>query len=277
MKTHLLTKKRALISSVAMLLVAIIALGTATFAWFTKNTQATADKLSVKTIKASELQLSKQTGDWSDQIHYDYMDQTLKPASSVDGTNWFTAVAKGQSSYVSADGDAENISEKLDGYVFKEQLNVRNNGKAAVENVKIKFHLKETEANNGKYVRLALVPASKRGADATVTKEDFKKSVFAAGIDSAKALVDATKQEELVTALDGTNGEVKVGNLAGKDDKTEGAVSVKYYNLYVWFEGQDEDCKNANSGNDMPEVKFTVEGDPVKQPGEDTPEPNPQP
>ena len=58
MKTHLLTKKRALISSVAMLLVAIIALGTATFAWFTTNTSATADKLSVKTIKASELQVS---------------------------------------------------------------------------------------------------------------------------------------------------------------------------------------------------------------------------
>ena len=45
MKTHLLTKKRALISSVAMLLVAIIALGTATFAWFTQNTQASADEL----------------------------------------------------------------------------------------------------------------------------------------------------------------------------------------------------------------------------------------
>lgn len=275
MKTHLLTKKRALISSVAMLLVAIIALGTATFAWFTKNTQATADQLSVKTIKASELQLSKTTGEWSDQIHYNYVDKTLKPASSVDGTNWFTAVAEGQSSYVSAEGNAENISDKLDGYVFKEQLNVRNNGKAAVENVKIKFNLQETEANNGRYLRLALVPASERGPKATVTKEDFQKSVFASAADSANALVDATKNEELVTAIDGTNGEVKVGNLAGKDDKTEGAVSVKYYNLYVWFEGQDEDCKNANSGNDMPLVKFTVEGDPVKQPGEDTPQPQP--
>lgn len=277
MKTHLLTKKRALISSVAMLLVAIIALGTATFAWFTKNTQATADQLSVKTIKASELQLSKTTGEWSDQIHYNYVDKTLKPASSVDGTNWFTAVAEGQSSYVSAEGNAENISDKLDGYVFKEQLNVRNNGKAAVENVKIKFNLQETEANNGRYLRLALVPASERGPKATVTKEDFKKSVFASAADSANALVDATKNEELVKAIDGTNGEVKVGNLAGKDDKTEGVVSVKYYNLYVWFEGQDTDCKNANSGNDMPLVKFTVEGDPVKQPGEDTPQPQPQP
>ena len=270
MKTHLLTKKRALISSVAMLLVAIIALGTATFAWFTQNTQATADELQVRTIKASELQVSDAENEWGDTIHYNF-DKVLKPASSADGNTWLAAVAASKSSYEA--GTVSDISSKLDGYVFKEQLNVRNNGKAAVENVKIKFNLNETEANNGKYVRLALVPANKRGADATVTKEDFKKSVFAAGIDSAKALVDAAKKEELVTALDGTNGEVTVGNLAGKDDITEGAVSVKYYNLYVWFEGQDEDCKNANSGNDMPLVTFTVAGDPVKQPGEDTPQP----
>ena len=45
MKTHLLTKKRALISSVAMLLVAIIALGTATFAWFTDNASTGVNKI----------------------------------------------------------------------------------------------------------------------------------------------------------------------------------------------------------------------------------------
>ena len=145
MKTHLLTKKRALISSVAMLLVAIIALGTATFAWFTQNTQATADQLSVKTIKASELQISKTTGEWGDQIHYDYVGKVLKPASSVDGTNWFTAVAQDKGGYeAQTDVDATDISNSLGGYVFKEQLNVRNNGKAAVENVKIKFELRET-------------------------------------------------------------------------------------------------------------------------------------
>ena len=59
MKTHLLTKKRALISSVAMLLVAIIALGTATFAWFTSSTTAKANGIKVQTIKSSELVISK--------------------------------------------------------------------------------------------------------------------------------------------------------------------------------------------------------------------------
>ena len=261
MKTHLLTKKRALISSVAMLLVAIIALGTATFAWFTQNTQATADQLSVKTIKASELQIAKTTGDWGDQIHYNYVGKVLKPASSVDGAHWFTAIAKSKSGYEAADADATDISNSLDGYVFKEQLNVRNNGKAGVEDVKINFQLRETEAANGKYVRLALVPASKRGADATVTAENFKGGVFAAAADTADALKDAAKTTETVTAKSGAAGEVEVGSLAPKGQ--EG--SAKYYNLYVWFEGQDVDCKDVNGGNEMPLVTFTVTGDTVDQ------------
>ena len=48
MKTRLYTRKRALISSVAMLLVAMIALGTATFAWFTQSPNASAEGLSVQ-------------------------------------------------------------------------------------------------------------------------------------------------------------------------------------------------------------------------------------
>lgn len=255
------SRKRLLISSVAMLLVAMLALGTATFAWFTQNTQATADQLSVKTIKASELQIAKTTGDWGDQIHYNYVGKVLKPASSVDGTNWFTAIAADKGSYEAADTDATDISSNLDGYVFKEQLNVRNNGKAAVEKVKIKFKLKETEAANGKYVRLALVPADKRGADATVTPADFKAGVFASAADTADALKDAAKATETVTAKSGAEGEVEVGTLTAKGE----AGSAKYYNLYVWFEGQDTDCKDVNGGNEIPEVTFTVTGDTVNQ------------
>lgn len=255
------SRKRLLISSVAMLLVAMLALGTATFAWFTQNTQATADQLSVKTIKASELQIAKTTGDWGDQIHYNYVGKVLKPASSVDGTNWFTAIAADKGSYEAADTDATDISSNLDGYVFKEQLNVRNNGKAAVENVKIKFQLNETEAANGKYVRLALVPADKRGADAVVTPTDFKAGVFASAADTADALKDAAKTTETVTAKSGANGEVEVGTLTATGE----AGSAKYYNLYVWFEGQDTDCKDVNGGNEIPEVTFTVTGDTVNQ------------
>lgn len=262
MKTHLLTKKRALISSVAMLLVAIIALGTATFAWFTTNTSATADKLSVKTIKASELLLSKTSGDWKDQIHYDYQNQVLKPASSVDGTHWFTAIAKEKGKFDALDANATDISASLDGYVFKEQLNVMNAGKATVNNVKISFSLTETEAVAGKkYVRLALVPTDNRGADAAVTKANFQdpKYMFASGADTADAFADATKTTETITATSGAAGEVEVGTLA--------ADEARYFNLYVWFEGQDTDCSDKNAGNIMPEIRFTVSGENAENTG----------
>lgn len=55
MKTRLYTRKRALISSVAMLLVAMIALGTATFAWFTANPKSDASGLSLKTTASAGL------------------------------------------------------------------------------------------------------------------------------------------------------------------------------------------------------------------------------
>ena len=41
-------RRRALLSSVAMLLVALVALGSATFAWFTENPVVTASGISAK-------------------------------------------------------------------------------------------------------------------------------------------------------------------------------------------------------------------------------------
>lgn len=267
MKTQLFTKKRALISSVAMLLVAIIALGTATFAWFTKSSSATADQLSVKTVKASELQISKTLGEWGDQIHYGCVGKILKPASSIDGKNWYTANAAAKGSFEAASDDADLLSD-LDGYVFKDQLNVRNNGGADVSDVKITFSLTETEANAGRYVRLALVPANKRGADAEPQKAFTESSaadkswgVFASQADSAEAFKSADKQVDTVNAKAGGSVTLELGTLKGKADAVN---SVKYYNLYVWFEGQDTDCKDANAGNEMPEVSFSVSGNTVE-------------
>ena len=266
MKTHLLTKKRALISSVAMLLVAIIALGTATFAWFTKSTAATASGLTVETVKASEIQLSKTTGDWTDTLDYAAGTKILKPASSADGAAWFAANAAGKASYAADTATITDISSTVstnptnNGYVYKEQLNVRNNGGAAINNVKIKFTLSETEAGtSGKYARVALVEVDKRGTDAAITGT-FTDGVYAAGTDTADAFTN-TDGSATTVAAKGT-GVFDVGSLAANTDATG---SVKYYNLYVWFEGQDTDCKDSTAGNQMPDISFTVTGDTVTQ------------
>ncbi|MEE1318128.1 MAG: hypothetical protein UHD05_01325 [Ruminococcus sp.] len=263
------SKKRVLLSSVAMLMVATVSLGTATYAWFTSSTSATADKLSVKTVKSSELKLSNIATDWTDQLHYNVVGKVLKPASSADGENWYTATAASKSAGTAKVDTAEKLSS-LDGYVFADQLNVSNAGKADVDNVKIKFTLGETQQAAGAgYLRLALVEVDKRGADAEITGS-FKDGVYAKAEDTAQAISELTVSggkvtaivDEKVDAKAGTNVEFSVGKLVGVGSTTEG-VNSKYYNLYVWFEGQDADCKDANAGNEMQEITFTVEGDTV--------------
>ena len=56
------SKKRVLLSSVAMLMVGAVSLGTATYAWFTQDTSATANGVNVKTSKMSSLQIASATG-----------------------------------------------------------------------------------------------------------------------------------------------------------------------------------------------------------------------
>lgn len=79
MKTRLYTRKRALISSVAMLLVAMIALGTATYAWFVADPTASAAGLKMRTVSGSGLVIlseseKAQSGDFS---HNTILDATV--------------------------------------------------------------------------------------------------------------------------------------------------------------------------------------------------------
>lgn len=255
-KTQKSFRKKALLSSLSMLLVATVAVGSATFAWFTSSTSATADQLSVKTVQASELKLSKTTGDWTDQLKYATVGKVLKPASSADGVNWFSANAASKAASTAKADTIKKLSS-LDGYVFKEQLNVSNYGGAPVNGVTINFSLDETEAASGaNYLRLALVEVNKRAADATITG-NFKDGVYAKAADTADALTEESlSNTETVTAKAGSNVSFSVGDLTAKN--TEG--STKYYNLYVWFEGQDTDCFDTNAGNEMPNITFTVSG-----------------
>lgn len=257
------SRKHLLISSIAMLLVATVALGAATYAWFTSSTTATASGVSVRTVQSSELQVSGATIDWTDTLDYNTDNLLLKPASSADGANWFTANAASKDASTADNATISDISANLDGYVFKDQLNVRNNGEAAVDDVEIKFMFSESEGGAaGKYLRVALVPTTGRGGNMTVTKEDFQAGVYAAGADTADAFTSEDGATETVAALSAASEvTISVGPLAASGE----ANSAKYYNLYIWFEGQDADCMDTTAGNSMPEFTFTVEGSTADQ------------
>lgn len=284
MKTRLYTRKRALISSVAMLLVAMIALGTATFAWFTSSTTATAKGLNVKTIKASELVISDYTKSWGTTVNYEIANKVLMPASTSNGSNWYKADAAVKTAFdakglfAGADAPAFNTPTSSS-YAYADQLNVMNKGEATVKSVTITWTIPNFDGAN--YLRVALVPASADGtiktattATATLGKtaaETFQKNVYdvdgvqynAANGTKTIKVQDPEKPDDTSAKIDKT-----VNDTVAITPKTSTTVTVgdlaqneaAYYNLYVWFEGQDEQCFDTNAGQIIEDIEFSVTG-----------------
>lgn len=241
MKTN--SRKKLLVSSVAMLLVAMLALGTATYAWFTSSTTATANGINVMTTKASELQISSVGTDWGTLIDYGVQNKVLLPASTANGVGWWKAEAANRDDFAAKEGTITTIADADRGaYRFKDQLNVRNAGEADVENVTIKFSV----PNN--YLRVALVETSGRGSNLENTGV-FKNSVYANDTDAYDAI---TSKVDTISITPDNECVLNIGTLS-KDE-------ARYYNLFVWFEGQDPDCKDTNAGAIIDDIEFTVSG-----------------
>lgn len=278
MKTHLLTKKRALISSVAMLLVAIIALGTATFAWFTSSTEAYADGVYVRTTKVSNLVLnSKLDASWRTHVEYNVGEagarKKLTPVSTVNGNDWYFANAKEGTSFAADTATmvdtqlAEN--KNFNDYYFADQINIKNAGKADCKDVKITI-----DGDLGDYGRIAVVPVTGKGLTTIAPLEEGKTAwkdyiidkdgvgYKAATGTTLRTLNDedgAYTDTDVEAVTPSTSKTIKVGSIAPDE--------VKYFNVYVWFEGQDEHCTNANSGQFIPGLTLTVEGTAVDDNG----------
>ena len=265
MKTHLLTKKRALISSVAMLLVAIIALGTATFAWFTKSTSATANNINVQTTKSSELKVSKNDLGWTESVDYGMAAaKTLRPVTSADGSNWYSAFAAKKDKFTSDGKYTSQTGNALENYVFSDMLNIKNTGGQTCSNVKVTIE----SIVNSEFARIALVPCENPQTEAglekmpAITKDNFKDNIYGAAAGRAWKPYNGTNLEEVdyETAAAANGKVVQVGDIA--------ANAVVSYRVLVWFEGEDAKCfDTTDSGLTVPKVKFTVTGDTANQKG----------
>ncbi len=283
MKTS--SKRRVLVSSVSMLLVSMLALGTATFAWFTQNTTATAEGVYAKSVKTSSLELSKKDLVWSSAINYDYgkkdAHETLFPTSSDNGTTWYYAKAADvDESIIGEDDHAYPVPKTaMDRYVYREMLNIKNAGTDGnINDITISVNF----GANADYARVAIVPASaptdvkddqgvvigkeqgeilaENNAAFTGQKTGFVNNVFS--LDGQ--VYDAIKNNSVVKDDDYTteitplnaqgNATINVGQLA--------AGKERYYNLYVWFEGQDEQCIDEAVGQKIENLTITVQGKP---------------
>ena len=253
-------RKKALLSSVAMLLVALVALGSATFAWFTANPKANAAGLDLKTTASTGLVVRTDSDDqWSHAAAL-YKGQSaafdLTPVSQDQSTSAnFWTVDAAESSKYGAGTDAMTPASvgtyQAPGAVYSEKIYFRlSDGSATDANSTQNVVLtniaitKDTAATMENTIRVAVADKnnhllgtwalSTAGANGTLTTANKTAGNFNPALAVAGAVKDAEGKDIVVAA--------------GKDLSADGADLDEFVTVYVYLDGQDSDCYSDKVG-----------------------------
>lgn len=248
MKTQKSFRKKALLSSVAMLLVATVAVGSATFAWFSTKTTATAKGVKVQTSQASSLVLSLDQTTWASEIDLGIYTKdgdtvkpkTLEPASTADLTNWFSATSTGYD-LGTVDNDTIGAATAGTNYVAK-AFYAKSIGADLDVDWSMIFDTAQV-ATDKNYMRAAMTIS---GDGITGQKQVFW---WADGSTETK-VGDVTRNDKTnaISSSAGATTDVTSSTATTGNIGTLTADEVYTVNLYVWFEGQDLQCIDKNAG-----------------------------
>ena len=247
------SRRRLLISSIAMLLVAMLALGTATFAWFSQNAKATASGIVAKTQRGSNIVVSEGGSVYDDAITFETYASgfynPVTPGANMASPVWKTTTAdavdagvKGAAkTYEDATPNSDYTSTNL--YIKYDTPDT-----TATQSVDIKM----TVTSNGtsatqNFLRVALVPVDATTqalvADPVVwgtAADDFAKEP------NNMSLTTAATSTQTITTI--TNSNPMISNIT-----LTGGTPI-HFNVYVWYEGTDPHCIDSNANNN-----FTVD------------------
>lgn len=236
------SRKRLLISSVAMLLVAMLALGTATFAWFSTSTTAKANNFKVKTIQASNLLIrkgtdgTKESTDWATQIDYDSDGvPTLEPASTKDFNTWVNALADTYNSIGTKPDSIKILKDnEMNGYRVERpfQLYYKADENTDTLDVDWSFTINHDLDRYEDFLRVAILDSSNNPVFVWGKAKDG---------DSYQLKENSTTEVELSGATNVTQTDKK-GQLI-----TFNAGEIKDYKFVVWYEGTDPQCIDSNA------------------------------
>ncbi len=245
-------RKKALLSSVAMLLVAFIALGSATFAWFTANPKAYASGIKLKTTASTGLVIRTETDEaWSHAAAL-YKGQTdafnLNPVSQDQTTpaNFWTVLAEASNNFKAKSGEAMTPgTEDIDFYA--EKIYFRLSDGSALE---------PEDSTKAVYIEsLAITPSA--GATmqnairvAIADKNGALLGTWALSTAGANGTLTTAAQTSgsFSPALEAVEGAADTKVLDAKALKASGDDLTQFCTVYVYLDGQDGDCNSDKVG-----------------------------
>lgn len=261
--------RKQLFAAVAMVLVAAVALGSSTYAWFAANNEVTAEGMQLQAqgetgivIKSVENKQSK----WATTASAAMSEPVkLKPTSTQNLTSWWHAVsdekdnAKAQQTAAKAYTD---VTASKSDYVLMRSFYIRSAAEAVpVSDVKLAIKTvtaatvgsTKTSENLDKSIRVG-IKLSKGGAGTDGASTEYY--VYAPLADSEFSLVAKYDSDKTLTekvAADATKDQFALSGDAVPANDT-GLLAE----IYMWFEGEDANCKSSNITASLDNLKVSV-------------------
>lgn len=253
--------KTQLLAAIAMVLVASIALGSSTYAWFASNNKVEAKSMSFNATTSKNLAISNSANGAFDTtaaaVYTEAM--TLRPASTekLSGTPAF---------FKNSDGKVTSITDGalVNGAVIESAMITPIT--AGVTNTEIKdvlkytFYVKSLNAGDT-FANLKIDSITLTGAGAS---KDISKALRVGVVCGDNSFIYApvngyTENYKAVVkagTFGTTDGVLSTNNVVLKAAPTTGGTDVlatsvdntaKTIDIYVWYEGQDGSCTSANA------------------------------
>lgn len=257
--------RKQLLAAVAMVLVAAVALGSSTYAWFVASGVVTAEGMKVQAQSEGGLVISYGGEAWGTSASANMTaTKKLLPTSTNDLTEWVHASAKAANSFAAAASSYTDVSEDIfdtgEGTLetrFKEANNY-----AVMKKFLVRSSSKDTaNLSKGLFVKDIKVTLSSSGAAVKTMSTAMRVGVQCGTNKYIFGPVTVTTDTGSTSATDGyqvyhgngtadgtvtlaTKGETSV--LVASDTTISNDVAGVPVYIYIWFEGEDQNLFSDN-------------------------------
>jgi len=248
------TKKRALLTAIAMLVISAVVLSSATFAWFMAGTTAQVSGITASVQSASSVQVSATglDGSWTNSLSQTSLDavvgnvfpSSLVPVSTkspVLDSSFFSGELKGDWSFTSQSLTSPTI------------LANDNSGPLVKFTFYIKVSAPATVIMTGSSIAGTMNSAVYTSFNGTVLAGDG--SIIAYPAISTAVTGHDGNNDSVIQASEVSAGSVvnvtPMGNLADQTLVFTAGNLQKTIVVYMWLEGQDTNCAGTVSASDV--------------------------
>lgn len=261
--------RKQLLAAVAMVLVAAVALGSSTYAWFVASGTVKAEGMKVQAQSEAGLVIRYDTGAWSTTATAGMTDSTkvaLKPTSTIDAKEWYHASAATSSEFGANNATRTTVSSSnYDSYFLMKEFQIRSWSSTALAQG---LYVKSVEVTGAgdKTMNTALRVGVRFYADDDMNTSLKGKTerfvIFAPVVAGAgenneptytytvyKSSSDAGTS---VTALAANAGTATNAKLLDGDVEIPGTVSdCVRVQIYIWYEGEDHNLYTLNYNDNI--------------------------